>query len=366
MIAINLPSVYGRYRQTLLLAMAAVLGGGLAASLRIPVAWMIGPLVGALLIALAGGVQRQVARLPQQIGQVIIGVSVGVSFPWRTFQLVGANLPALAVVISITLVLAGINGYILWRWAAVERGAALLGSVPGAASSMVAMGTAMGADARVVAVLQYIRLLTIVFAAPVIMKHLFVPVAPAAAVAVSIPPPLAHITALSWAGMVACALLGILVSKRISLPAGMFLGPFIVTLAASWSGLPVHKPPVWLFNIALLLIGATVGAQFDRKVLASLRRAVWLEPLLVLAFIGCSCLLGFVFHVVTGIDVVTATLGFVPGAMEAMIATSSEMGADVAMVSAMQVLRMLGVLLAGPVLVRWWNTRLRLHSLNQA
>src|SRR5690606_17153312 len=75
------------------------------------------------------------------------------------------------LLVLITFALNMVNGVILWRWAGVERGAALLGSVPGAASAIVAMSADFGMDARIVAVLQYLRVLAVAVMVPFVVEN---------------------------------------------------------------------------------------------------------------------------------------------------------------------------------------------------
>jgi membrane AbrB-like protein len=340
------------WRKWMLVSAVTICGGIAAGVAGAPVAWMVGPLVGAMALALGSGKALALPSWPQALAQVILGVSVGGSFPAQTLGVLMRNGVALLCVLVTTAAMSLAMAYVLWRLARVEQGPALLGSLPGAAATMVAISGSMGLDARVVAVLQYLRVLTILFFAPLFASRLLPTMGlEAGTTAVSLAGEAMRpgFVLARTAAMMAAGLVGACAGRRLRLPAGLFLGPFLVALLVTWAGLlPTAPLPQPLLNLALALIGASVGVRFDVAVLSQLRRAAWLEPLLVVAMVAASAPVGVLFHAMTGVDSVTATLGAIPGGMEGMIATSIELEADTAMVTAMHMLRFLVVLLLGP------------------
>jgi membrane AbrB-like protein len=109
--------------------------------------------------------------------------------------------------------------------------------------------------------------------------------------------------------------------------------------------------PQPVFCAGQLLIGLYIGVQFDWQTARKLLRTVLIEVGLVIALIFICLGVGYEFHVVTHVDTVTAVLGFTPGGIEAMIATAMQLGGDTGLVLAMQLTRMLGILLIAPWLI---------------
>jgi membrane AbrB-like protein len=337
----HLPTVY--------LFAGAVLAGYLFDLIRIPMGWMLGPMVAGIIRAALVGKTTQLHPVNMALGQAIFGLSTGASFPLATLLAAASHgLPLLAAVLF-TGGLALLNGYFLWRWAGVDRATGFMGSLPGAASTMVAMSDEMGADAVVVAVLQYWRLILVMFVAPLAVHWLFPPgageVAGTATAAV--------LPAAGWllnlGVLIICGLAGTSMGRKVKLPSPTFLGPFLAMLAVAWTAPLQFAMPGWLFQCGMLLVGLSIGVRFDFATAKRLGRAALIETGLVLGLIGISLAVGYGFGRLTGVDTLTAVLGSTPGAMDVMVASAFELGGDPGMVLAMQMTRWFVILMMGPI-----------------
>jgi membrane AbrB-like protein len=332
----------------LLNLMAAALAGGLFSVAGVPVPWLLGPMLAGIGVAALSGGPRLAPPSFMAVGQAVLGLTVGTEFPLETLKQVIFYAVPLLLAVIVTGGLSLLNGYLLWRWAGVDRATGFLGSLPGAAPSMVAMSEELGADPVSVAVLQYLRLLLVVFLAPPAVGYLF-PHAPAGAGAVMAtagPPSLPL-----WLDLPLLALLGLSgawLGRRFRLPSPTFLGPFAAALALSWA-LPYRlSVPDWAFAAGTLLVGLSIGLRFDLAQARKLGRATLVSSLLVAGLIVAGLLTGYLFHLLTGVDVLTAVLGSTPGGMDVMVASAVTMGGDAGLVLAMQMSRWFLVLLAGP------------------
>lgn len=323
--------------------------GYLASLVNVPLAWMLAPMAAGVLYAIL----RRPRKLPKQfrdVSQVVLGVAAGLGFPAETLQILGSNLVELSVIVVITIAVCMANGWMLYRWAGIDKASGFLGMVPGAAATMVAMSEDLGADARMVAVLQYLRVLMVAFLAPVLIDLLFpgaraglAAAAPAGEPAVTLLPHWAGLPVLALGGL-AGAWLGI----RSRLPSGIFLGPMIITMVLTWTKVIYPAMPPILFNGALVALGMGIGVQFDWPIVRQLKRAALIEFVQVLGLVAISLGLGYLLSVSTGIDIVTAILGTFPGAMEAQIATAVTSGANAPLVAAMHLFRFLIAIMTGP------------------
>jgi uncharacterized membrane protein AbrB (regulator of aidB expression) len=77
-------------------------------------------------------------------------------------------------------------------------------------------------------------------------------------------------------------------------------------------------------------------------------KAVLIEIGLVISLILFCLGIAYGFHQFTQVDLVTAVLGLTPGGLEAMIATVVQLGGDTSLVLAIQLTRMLMILLIAP------------------
>jgi hypothetical protein len=331
----------------------AIVAGIFFSWLHLPVGWLLGPMLVGIAYAIIQGSPQPLPPAFRIVGQVIIGIFTATRFSPETLSVVTSYPIPLLLCVFTTGSLSMFNGYLLSRWAGIDRATAFLGFIPGAASSIVAMSEEMGADALTVALIQYIRLLLVVLLLPATASLLF-PVNPgtqiAATVAITNNLPSLPII-LNLLVVAACGGLGVWGGRRLRLPSSGFLGPFLVGLVTFWV-LPYQlQVPQSLFCAGLLLLGLSIGVQFDWQIANKLLKAVLIEVGLVIVLM-LSCLgVGYEFHVVTHVDTITAVLGFTPGGIEAMIATVMQLGGDTGLVLALQLTRMLSVLLIAPWLV---------------
>ena len=148
-----------------------------------------------------------------------------------------------------------------------------------------------------------------------------------------------------------CSGLGVWAGRRLRLLSFGFFGPFLLGLVTFWKFPYQLQMPQPLFAGGLLLLGLYIGLQFDWQIVRKLLKAVLIEIALVCVLILICLGVGYEFHLVTHVDTVTAVLGFTPGGIEAMIATVMHLNGDTGLVVAMQMTRMLMILLIGPWLV---------------
>lgn len=315
-------------------------------------------MVAGILLAGASGRPETLHPGYMGVGQALLGLATGIGFPLATLKLAAVHGLPLLLAVVVTGGLSLLNGHLLWRWAGVDRATGFLGSLPGAASSMVAMSDEMGAEAVTVAVLQYLRLILVVFLAPLAVGAIFPEQAAGPGVAAGLTglpdaPLWLNGLVLATAGLV-----GAWGGRKMNLPSPTFLGPFLVAMPLSWS-LPYHfSIPAPIFHLGLLLVGLTIGLRFDVPMARRLGKVALIETLLVVALIGLCLGMGYLFHLLTGVDTMTAVLGSTPGGMDVMVASALQLGADPGLVLAMQMTRWLLILLGGPwVAVRLVNAR---------
>jgi membrane AbrB-like protein len=153
--------------------------------------------------------------------------------------------------------------------------------------------------------------------------------------------------------VVLAAAAGLLVQRLVRAPATALLGPMLVAVALSASGLlgRVSVPGV-LADVGYALIGVRVGLRFTRSSLRSIARVLPLALCLIAAVILACGLLGMLLARVTGVDRLTAYLATTPGGLFAVLATAADSGSDVTYVLAVQVIRVFAMLLLAPLMAR--------------
>ncbi len=67
--------------------------------------------------------------------------------------------------------------------------------------------------------------------------------------------------------------------------------------------------------------------------------------------------LGGILAALTGTDLLTAYLATTPGGIDSVAVIALGSSANASLVLAVQMLRLFAVVLAGPILVRWWISK---------
>ena len=214
---------------------------------------------------------------------------------------------------------------------------------------MVLMADAFGADARLVAFMQYLRVIFVSIAAAVI-AGLWVDTSSVEA------PAIVWFPAIDWPGFgatIAACVAGVAAARLVRLPAVTFLGPMILGAALHLGGGIALQLPQWLLASSYALIGWWIGLNFTRPILLHAARALPQVIGSIVALVAFCAATGFAMSRMLGIDPLTAYLATSPGGMDsvAIIAAASH-NVDLSFVMTLQLARFMIVLIAGPPLAR--------------
>lgn len=132
--------------------------GGLFLWLRLPAALLLGPMLAAVALGLRGATIR-VHRLAMPIAQAILGCMIARALSLSLLSPLLDDWPVVLLVLLCTQLCSAITGWLLVRLSDLPGPTGAWGSSPGGASAMVAMAGEFGADVRLVAFMQYLRVL---------------------------------------------------------------------------------------------------------------------------------------------------------------------------------------------------------------
>lgn len=277
-------------------------------------------------------------------------MALGSYLKLSTLEAVGSRWPAVLFACVATVGLSLAAGLALTRITGVDRPTSSLGMIAGGASGIVAMSGELGADDRLVAVMQYLRVLVVVALTPLVVRvgfgHAHGHGAPAGA------PGAALTTELAF--LLGASVVGVLAARLVRLPAGFLLGPLLVAAVLTVTGASGGaRVPSVVQTIAFALIGLQVGLRFTHE---SLRRAGKLLPWVLAAIAGlivtCAGLAALLVPL-AHVSLLDAYLATTPGGLYAVLATAIGSGANTTFVLAVQALRLFAMVLAAPPLVRW-------------
>ena len=312
-----------------------------------PAALLMGPMIAGITVGLCGGTVRLHGfffYLVQVVLALMIATTVSQDFV-GTFL---SNWPLMLFVVLSVIAMSTASGWMIARTGILPGTTAIWGSSPGAASTMMTMAEAYGADVRLVAFMQYLRVVFVATIATLVARYgghggggmaphgWFDPV-PAMPLVVA----LAIGLAAGYAG------------HRLRIPAGAFLVPFAVSAALNLAGTITIDLPQWLLAAVFALLGWNIGLRFTRAILLHARRALLPTVASIVALIGFSGLLAVALVLILDIDPMTAYLATSPGGLDSIAVIAASSTVDTAFVMALQTARLVIVTVAGPALARF-------------
>ena len=329
---------------------AVTLAGGLALDgLGLPSGYLFAALLAGLALALG---RPGLFTMPDgafRVGQAVAGVAIGTYLQSSTITALGARWLPVALVSAATLGVTLGAGVLLERVAPVDRATASLGMVAGGASGIVAMARELGADDRLVAFMQYLRVLIVVLGTPILVALVF----PGHGGGTT---PSTDGTFGSWQGWLltlVAAPLGAWMANKVRLPAGTLLGPLLLAGAITVSGLAGgHEVPPLLREGAFALIGLQIGLRFERETVQAIRALLVPVLLSILALLLACFGLAWVLTLTANVSLLNAYLATTPGGLYAVLPIAFGSGGDPTFVLAVQALRVFVMVLAAPAAVR--------------
>jgi membrane AbrB-like protein len=327
-----------------------VAGGVLADLVGLPSGYLYAALLVGLGYAIAFPGRLALPSAGFRIGQAVTGVVLGTFMHQSTLTELGTHWLPVALVSLATLAVTIAAGIALARVTELDRPTASLGMVAGGASGIVAMADELGGDDRLVAFMQYLRVLVVTLLTPLV-----VPLAFGASTHGGGPGegPLLG-TPAGWALTVGASAAGVLIGPRLRLPAPSLLGPLILTAVLSLTGvIGDTQVPALAREVAFSLIGLQIGLGFERRTLSEIARVAWAVALSIVALLVICFVLGWLLSLTANVSLLDGYLATTPGGLYAVLPIAYGSGADTGFVLAVQGIRLFAMVLAAPAMVRW-------------
>ncbi len=224
---------------------------------------------------------------------------------------------------------------------------------------MTMMSESYGADSRLVALMQYSRVMLVSLIATAVAGiwgnpvHLVVTATP-----------LAAFDYLGFGQTMLLAAAGTLAGVYVRLPSGPILVPLIIGSFLNVSGIIHIELPWWLLWVCYSVVGWSIGLRFTRQIVVHAIRALPLILGTIVILISVCGLLAVFLAKFAGIDPMTAYLATSPGGMDAIAIISASMpGINTSFIMAVQVSRFVLVSLTSPPLTSYivkragWSTK---------
>jgi membrane AbrB-like protein len=315
---------------------------------RLPAALLLGPMIAAIALASSGALLK-VPRPPFLFAQGVVGCLMARSISTTTLHQILEYWPVFLLGVVGVILASGWLGWLLARWRVLPGTSAIWGTSPGASTAMMILAEAHGADIRLVAFMQYLRVFCLALLASVVASIWVVEPAEQAASVLFHP-----IAWLPFAETLLLAGLGAYLGQRFRVPGGSILLTLGLGVLLQDTGIMTIELPSWLLAGSYALIGWSVGLRFTPAILSHAMRAFLPVLASIVALVVICAGLAVMLVALADVDPLTAYLATSPGGADAIaiIAASSE-DVDLSFVMAMQTCRILIVMLVGPPLARF-------------
>jgi membrane AbrB-like protein len=334
------------WRWAVLVLLSAVFGALLHAA-GVPAALMLGPMIAGVLMEIGGGTVR-VPPLAMNVAQAIVGCLVARAISLEILGTFARRWPLFLGVVALTLIASMVLGWLIGRLRILPRATAIWGMLPGAASAMILMAEAYGADFRLVAFMQYLRVALLAITASLIARlwtH-----------ASGAPPEAAWFPPVAWPGFAATLAIvaaSVAIARTTRMPAGGLLLAMALGVVVHLASPPLLELPPWFLAIGYALLGWNIGLRFSRPVIAAALRALPQTFASIVALMLFCAGVAALLVVALGVDPLTAYLATSPGGVDSVAIIAASTPVDVAFVMALQTVRFMLILLFGPALSRF-------------
>lgn len=333
----------------LLVVAALVVAATGFTQLGLPSPYLLAAFVVGIAAALLVRGPMRIARPAAAIAQGVVGVTAGSYLERSTVSAVGAHLAPIVAVSVLTVALSVACGLVLARVSRLDRPTAAFGMIAGGAAGIISISRELGADERLVAVMQYMRVLIIVAVTPAIAIGVF---GMSRRAQVRSGEPIWSGHGLLYVALTLTA--GLLAARALRLPGGTILGPMMVSAAVSLAYRPLVAPvPLVVADAAFAVIGLDVGLRFTPSALRQAGTVLPRSILLTVVMLVVSAGFGVGLAAATHTSMLDGYLATTPGGLTAVIALAVGGNTDTTFIVSVQVLRTFLMLAAAAPIARW-------------
>ncbi|MEQ8508444.1 MAG: AbrB family transcriptional regulator [Rhodospirillaceae bacterium] len=324
------------------------IGGAVFSVIGVPLAWMLGPMI-VNIIASVRGAPVLVPHGARVVTLCIIGVFLGGSFSPDLLTRVGEWGLSLSLMIIFIPLITVVAGYYYRRFAQFDGPTAMFSGAPGTLTAMVIIGGESGADERMIALTQGLRVVVVVFLMPLIVT-----VATAAGpMSGSILPEGGPFQWRDGALLMVAAGLGFGLARVFRLPASAMTGAMLASAALYLSGLVSWRPPDTALWVCLWILGSAIGSRFSTVTAQTFFRVSRHAFAATALVISVSALFAAGVSGITGVPFLTTLLSFTPGGVAEMCLIAIAFDIDPAFVAVHHLVRIVILISLAPFAAKW-------------
>lgn len=316
--------------------------------LNLPLPWVLGAVFALLLYKITISSEVASSKLLKQISFVLLGIQLGSAFTKGTFAEIGPYFFPYVLFSILIIAISLFNGYMVSKWSQVQMDTSLLATIPGGLSASIALSDSLHSNTVLVTIFHTIRLMAVLFIIPFVATH-FLYEGKVASFALSETGGGPWYTLFVYVG---CYFLAIKLSNKV--PAAFVIIPMIIVGTLQSLGFQMFILPPVLFIFAQITLGVDLGHKVTIKDIQKAGKYCLIYFGLAVWLILLSFGFGYVFSKWVGLSFATGVLSVAPGGLLEMALTAQSVGGDPAIVSSLQLIRLLLVVIIVPIGLKWF------------
>lgn len=332
-------------------------GGLTALKFKVPAGAMIGAMLSVALYNIITGD----AFLPQNvrvITQIAAGAFIGAGIKRKDVLDLKTMVKPAVLMMTLMISLDLLMGYIMYKATAISLVTCLFACAPGGIVDMSLISHDLGADASKVAILQLVRLMSVMILFPIIIKF----------VAKQYDTPKKdddnNCINVSTKGhmhqkekcinlmiTIGVALIAGFLGYKTKIPAGamtfamLSVGALNVILKKGYM-------PINIRRATQVFAGVLIGERMMYSDLLALRSVLLPAFILLLGIIAVNVCIGFLITKVSGLEIVTSLLASAPGGVSDMAIIAKDLGGDAPKVAILQLVRYVCIIAIFPIIIK--------------
>ncbi|MBO9451949.1 AbrB family transcriptional regulator [Tropicibacter sp. R16_0] len=342
-----------KFFQLVLILGSGLFGAVLADWIGLPIPYLLGSMAMAATVSLVS-YARSGQRLwfPIRLRHTfiaIIGTMIGSTFSSDAFDAAPDLLVTLGAMVLFVAAAQLINYTIFRRLGGLDRVTAMYAAMPGGLIEAVSLGEKAGGDAETLTLQHFVRIVLVIVSVPLLFQLVTgETVGSAAGQTLEKAPAQLTDTAL----FLILAVVGALVGPWLKLPAGPLIGPMIVTAVFQATTAVEVNGPVSLMNLAQLVVGSGLGANFARSTPRRLLAAFGLGAVSVGLTLALASMFAIVLEKVVPISFQALLISFAPGGVTEMSLVALSLGIAPILVTTHHLFRIILTVTVAGILTR--------------
>jgi membrane AbrB-like protein len=345
-----------------------MIGGLFALKIKVPAGAMVGSMLSVALYNIITGE----AYFPQDlrvITQIATGAFIGAGITKKDVLDLKLMIKPAVLMVSTMIILDLFLGYIMFKITDIDLVTSLFACAPGGLVDMSIISTDLGADSSKVALLQMVRLMSVLIILPPIIRIISSHYSSGInkVKEMSLKGDISHDSPntnkasnieytqkgkyINLAITVIIASIAGLIGFKLKIPAGAVTASMIAVGALnifySKGYLPIN-----IRRATQIFAGALIGQRMGYGDLIALKSIILPVFILILGIIIVNFLIGLFIHKVAKLELITSLLASAPGGMSDMALVAKDLGGDAPKVAVLQLARYICIVALFPVIIK--------------